>query len=199
VEVVIPDSDNDMDSDDESIPDGSLTRDQLLDKYRKKPLVVSFVPTKSNEPMATVDGVPAVSVVRMEVDRGKGKAPEGLNVSKHAVKKLTYEEVKRMAKEMRTGNAGCEEDKDENEEIGEEVEEEKEIAWNRPCDKRTLTDLIICIMLNGRVMIAISKLEKGKKWYQSVQDYKTAKYQLLGVGWMIDAELYARGLGEGKE
>ena len=199
MEVVIPDSDNDMDSDDESIPDGSLTRDQLLDKYRKKPLVVSFVPTKSNEPMATVDGVPAVSVVRMEVDRGKGKAPEGLNVSKHAVKKLTYEEVKRMAKEMRTGNAGCEEDKDENEEIGEEVEEEKEIAWNRPCDKRTLTDLIICIMLNGRVMIAISKLEKGKKWYQSVQDYKTAKYQLLGVGWMIDAELYARGLGEGKE
>ena len=34
-EVVIPDSDNDMDSDDESIPDGSLTRDQLLNRYRR--------------------------------------------------------------------------------------------------------------------------------------------------------------------
>jgi len=36
--------------------------------------------------MAIVDVVPAVLVVKMEVDRGKGKAPEGLNVSKHAVK-----------------------------------------------------------------------------------------------------------------
>jgi len=67
-EVVIPDSDNDMDSDDESIPDSSLTRDQLLDRYRKKPLLASFSGTKSNRPIATVDVVPAVPVVKMEVD-----------------------------------------------------------------------------------------------------------------------------------
>jgi len=196
--VVIPDSDNDMDSSDESIPDGSLTRDQLLDRYRKKPLLVTFTATKSNGPMATVEVVPAVPVVRMEVDRGEGKAPEGLNVSKHAIKKLSYEEVKKIVKEMRTGNAGCEEDKEENEEMREEEEEEKEIAWNRPCDNRTLTDLIICIMLNGRVMTAISELEKGKKWWKSAQDYRTAKGQVLAAGWMIDAELYAGGLDEGK-
>jgi len=35
-EVVIPDSDNDMDSDEESIPDTSLTRHQLLDRYWEK-------------------------------------------------------------------------------------------------------------------------------------------------------------------
>jgi len=196
VEVVIPDSDNDMDSEDESIPNGSLIRDQLLDRYRKKPLVVSFSPTKSNRPMATVEVVPAVLVVKMEVDRGEGKAPEGLNVSKHTVKKLTYDEVKKMAKEIRTGNAGCEEDKEDNEKMREEEEEEKEIAWNRPCDNRTLTDLIICIMLNGRVMTAIGELEKGKKWWKSAQDYKTAKCQVLAAGWMIEAELYAGGLGE---
>jgi len=114
-EVVIPDSANDMDSDDESIPDGSFTRDQLLDRYRKKPLLANFSSTTSNGLMAIVDVVPAVPVVKMEVDRVEGKAPEGLNVTKHAVKKLSYEEVKRVAKEMRTGNAGCEEDKEENE------------------------------------------------------------------------------------
>jgi len=81
-EVVILDSDNDMDSDDESIPDGSLTRAQLLDRYRKKPLLASFSSTKGNGPMATVDVVPAVPVVKMEVNRGEEKAPEGLNVSK---------------------------------------------------------------------------------------------------------------------
>jgi len=162
-EVVIPDSDNNMDSDDESIPDDSLTRDQIIDRYRKKPLLATFTATKSNGPMATVDVVPAVPIIRMEVDRGEGKVPEGLNVSKHAVKRLWYEEVKKVAKEMRTGNAGCEEDREENEEMKGEEEEEKEIAWNRPCDNRTLTDLIICIMLNGRVMTAISELEKGKK------------------------------------
>ena len=129
-EVVIPDSDNDMDSDDESISDGSLTRDQLLDRYRKKQLLANFVSTKGNGPMATVDIAPAVPVVKLEVDRGKGKAPKGLNISKHAIKKLSYEEVKRVAKEMRTGNAGCEEDKEENEEMRGEEEEEKEIAWN---------------------------------------------------------------------
>jgi len=197
-EVVIPDSDNDMDSDDESIPDGSLTRDELLDRYRKKPLLANFTGTKGNGPMATVEVVPAVPVVKMEVDRGEGKAPEGLNVSKHAVKKLSYEEVKKIAKEMRTGNAGCEEDKEENEEMREKGEEEKEIAWNRPCDNRTLTDLIICIMLNGRVMSAISELEKGKKWWKSAQDYRTTKGQVLAAGWMIEAELYSGGLGEGK-
>jgi len=197
-EVVIPDSDNDMDSDDESIPDDSLTRDQLLDRYRKKPLLATFTATKSNGPMATVDVVPAVPVVKMEVDRGEGKAPEGLNVSKHAVKKLSYDEVKKVAKEMRTGNAGCEEDEEENEEMKGEQEEEREIAWNRPCDNRTLTDLIICIMLNGRVMTAISELEKGKKWWKSAQDYRTAKGQVLAAGWKIEAELYAGGLGEGK-
>jgi len=74
-EVVIPDSDNDMDSDDESIPDGSLTRDQLLDRYRKKPLLATFTGTKGNGPMATVEVVPAVPVVKMEVDRGEGKVP----------------------------------------------------------------------------------------------------------------------------
>jgi len=153
-----------MDSDVESIPDGSLTRNQLLDRYRKKPLLARFSGTKSNGPMATVDVVLAVPVFKMEVDRGEGKAPEGLNVSKHAVKKLSYEEVKRVVKEIRTGNAGCEEDIEENEEMRNEEEEEKEIAWNRPCDNRTLTDLIICIMLNGRVMTVISELETGKKW-----------------------------------
>jgi len=190
-EVVIPDSDNDMDSYDKSIPDSSLTRDQLLNRYRKKPLVASFSRTKGNGPMATVDVVPAVPVVRMEVNRGEGKAPEGMKVSKHAVKKLSYEEVKKIAKEMRTGNAGYEEDEEENEEMRKEEEEEKEIAWNRPCDNRTLTDLIICIMLNGRVMSAISELEKGKKWWKSVQDYRTAKGQVLAAGWMIEMELYA--------
>jgi len=197
-EVVIPDSDNDMDSDDESIPDGSLTRDQLLNRCQKKPLLANFIGTKGNGPMATVDVVPAVPVIRMAVDRGEGKAPEGLNVSKHAIKKLSYEEVKKAAKEMRTGNAGCERDEEENEEMREEEEEEKEIAWNRPCDNRTLADLIICIMLNGRVMSAISELEKGKKWWKSAQDYRTAKGQVLAAGWMIEAELYSGGLEEGK-
>jgi len=99
---------------------------------------------------------------------------------------------------MRIGNAGYEEDKEENEEMKKEEEAEKEIAWNRLYDNRTLTDLIICIMLNGRVMTAISKLEKGKKWWLSAQDYRTAKGQVLAPGWMIEAELYAGGLGEGK-
>jgi len=161
-EVVIADSDNDMDSDDESIPDGSLTRDQLLDRYRKKPLLANFTGSNGNGPIVTVDVVPAVPGVKMKVDRGEGKAPEGLNVSKHAVKKLSYEEVKKVAKEMRTGNTGYEEDKEDNEEMEDEEEEEKDIAWNRPCNNRTLTDLIICIILNGRVMTAISELEKGK-------------------------------------
>jgi len=153
-----------MDSDDKSIPDGSLTRDQLIYRYRKKPLLATFTATKNDGPIATVDMVSPVPVIRMEVDRGEGKIPEGLNVSKHEVKKLSYEEVKKIAKDMRTGNAGCEEDKEENEEMREEEEEEKEIAWNRPYDNRTLTYLIICIMLNGRVMTAFSELEKGKKW-----------------------------------
>jgi len=86
VEVVILDSDNDMDSYDESILDSSLTRDQLLDRYRKIPLLANFSSTKGNGPIATVDVVPAVPVVKMEVDRGDGKTPEGLNVSKYAVK-----------------------------------------------------------------------------------------------------------------
>jgi len=142
-----------MDSDDESIQDGSLTRDQLLDRYRKKPLLANFLNTKGNGPMAILYVVPAVPVVKMEVDRGEGKVLEGLNVSKQRVKKLSYEEVRKVAKEMRTGNARCEEEKEENEEMGrEEEEEKKEIAWNRPCNNKTLTDLIICIMLNGRVM-----------------------------------------------
>jgi len=147
-----------MDSDAESIPDDSLTRDQILYRYRKKALLVSFLSTKSNGPMATVDVVPAVPVVKMEVVRCEGKAPQGLNISKHAVKKLSYEEVKRVAKEMRTGNAGCEKGKEENQEIRGGEEEEKDIAWNQPCDNRTLPDLIICIMLNGSVMMAISEL-----------------------------------------
>ena len=163
VEVVILDSDNDMDSDDESIPDSSLTRDQLLDRYRKKLLLANFSETKDNRPIATVEVVPAVPIVKMEIARSEGKVPEGLNVSKHAIKKLSYEEVKKVTKEMRIGNAGCEEDREENEEMGNEEEEEKEIAWNRPCDNRTLTDLIICIILNGRMMSAISELEKREE------------------------------------
>jgi len=103
-----------------------------------------------------------------------------------------------IAKEMRTGNMGSEEAKEENEEMKGEEEEEKEIAWNRPCDNRTLIDFIICFMLNGRVMSAISELEKGKKWWKSAQDYRTAKCQVLAAGWMIEAELYAGGLGERK-
>jgi len=99
---------------------------------------------------------------------------------------------------MSTGNVGCEKDREENEEMGNEEEKEKEITWNRPCDNRTLTDLIICIMLNGRVMSAISKLEKGKKWCKSAQDYRTAKGQVLAARRMIEAELHAGGLGEGK-
>ena len=117
-----------------------------------------------------------------------------MNVSRYTVKKLSYEEVKKVAKEMRTGNSGHEVDKEENEEMREEKEEEKEIAWNRPSDNRTFTDLIICIMLNGRVMTAISELEKGKKWWKSAQDYRTAKGQVLAAGWWIEAELYAGGL-----
>jgi len=196
--VVIPDSDSDMFSDDESITDDSLTMNQLLDRYRKKPLLVNFMGTNGNGPNATLDVVPAVPVVRMEVCRGEGKAPEGLNVNKHSVKELTMDEFKKKAKEMRMGNAGCEEDKKENEEMEGEEEENMEIEWNRPCDNRTLTDLIICIMLNGRVMAPISELEKRKKWWKSAQDYKAAKCQVLTAGWMIEGELYAGGLGEGK-
>jgi len=117
-----------MDSDNESIPDASLTRDQLLDRCQKKPLVVSFLVSQNNGPMATVDVVYAVPVVKMEVDQGERKAPEGLNGTKHGVRKLSYEEFKRVAKEMRTGNVGCEEDKEENEEMRGEEEVEKEIA-----------------------------------------------------------------------
>ena len=61
-----------------------------------------------------------------------------------------------------------------------------------------MTDLIICIMLNRRVMTAISELDKGNKWWRSAQDYRTAKGQVLAAGWMIEAELYTGGLGEGK-
>jgi len=46
--------------------------------------------------------------------------------------------------------------------------------------------------------MAITELEKGKKWWKSAQDYRTAQGQVLAAGWMIDAELYAGGLGEGK-
>jgi len=53
-------------------------------------------------------------------------------------------------------------------------------------------------MLNERVMTAISELEKWKKWWKSAQDYRTVKDQVLAAGWLIDAELYARGLGKGK-
>lgn len=63
-EIVILDSDCNMDLYNESISDGFLTRDQLLDRYQKKPLVASFLLTKSNAPIATVDVVPVVQVVR---------------------------------------------------------------------------------------------------------------------------------------
>jgi len=79
-----------------------------------------------------------------------------------------------------------------------EEEEEKEIVWNRPCDNRTLTDLIICIILNGSVMTGIRELKKRKKWWKLAQDYKIAKCQVLVAVSMIEAELYAGGLEEGK-
>jgi len=47
-------------------------------------------------------------------------------------------------------------------------------------------------------MTAISELEKGKKWLKSAQDYRTAKGQVLAAGWMIEAQLYTGGFGEGK-
>jgi len=112
--------------------------------------------------MIIVEVVAAVQVVKMEVDRGDGKAPEGLNVSKHAVKKLLYEEVKEVAIETRTGNTGGEEDKAENEEMKGEEKEKKEIAWNRLRNNSTLTDLIICIILNGRVMRQSVSWKKGR-------------------------------------
>jgi len=156
--------------DNESIPKISLTRDQLHDEYWKNPLLANFSRTRGNGQIATVEVVSAGPVVKIEVDRSEGKVLEGLNVSKHAVKKLSYETVKRIIK-MRISNAGCKEDREENEELRGKEEEEKEIAWNRPCDNTTWTDLSICIMLNRRVIAAISKLEKGKKWWKLAQDY----------------------------
>jgi len=47
-------------------------------------------------------------------------------------------------------------------------------------------------------MVVISELEKGKKWWKSAQDYRKTKGQVLAAGWMIEAELYAGGLGERK-
>jgi len=44
-----------------------------------------------------------------------------------------------------------------------------------------MTDLVICIMVNRRVMTAISGLEKGKRWWKSAQDYRTAKGQVLAA------------------
>jgi len=64
-----------------------------------------------------VNVVLAVRVVKMEVDRGEGKILEGLNVSKHVIKELTYKEVKKMAKEIRTGNVECEDDQEKTEEM----------------------------------------------------------------------------------
>lgn len=58
--------------------------------------------------------------------------------------------------------------------------------------------MIICIILNVRVMTAISELEKRKIWWKSAQNYKAAKCQVLVTGWMIERDLYAGGLGEGK-
>jgi len=40
-----------------------------------------------------------------------------------------------------------------------EEEEKKEIAWNRQCENRPLIDLIICIVLNVRVMTAFDNLK----------------------------------------
>lgn len=159
-EVVIPDSDIDIDSDKESIPDGYLMRDHLLNRYWKKSLLVNFSSTKDNGLMTAGDMVSMVLVIKIEVDRGNGRKPYSLNVSKHAVKELTYEEIKEMAKEMRIGNAGYKEHQVKNKAMEGEEEEKKKIAWNHPCDNRTLTDLIICIILNRRVMIVIRELEK---------------------------------------
>lgn len=60
--------------------------------------------------MPTVDEVPAVLVAKMEINRGNGRKPDTLNVSKYILKELTFDEVKNMAKEMRTGNSRYEED-----------------------------------------------------------------------------------------
>jgi len=55
-----------------------------------------------------------VPVVKIAIDRGDGKTPKALNISKHTVKKLLYKEVKKITKEMRTSNKGYEEDTKEN-------------------------------------------------------------------------------------
>jgi len=47
-------------------------------------------------------------------------------------------------------------------------------------------------------MTTIRELETAKKWWKSAQDYRTAKGQVLAVGLMIEAELYAGGLEGGK-
>jgi len=50
----------------------------------------------------------------MQVDRSEGKVLEEINVSKHVVKKVTYNKVKKIVKEIRTGNTECKEGKEEN-------------------------------------------------------------------------------------
>jgi len=69
-EVVVPDSDNDIDLADKSIPYSSLRRDQFFHRNRKKPLLATFAPIKSNKPIATVEVVATVLVIKMEVERG---------------------------------------------------------------------------------------------------------------------------------
>jgi len=78
--------------------------------------------------MTTVDGVLVVLVIKIKVDRNDEKVPEKLNVNRYIVKKLTYDEAKKIPKEMKIENSSCKEDKEENEKMGKEKEKEKEIA-----------------------------------------------------------------------
>jgi len=194
-EVVIPDSDDDMDSDEGSIPDGTLSRDRLIRRYKQIPLVGNFSPAKNNGPMATVEVAPAVPVIVLKeiMDSEYG----GLNFSKHAVKTLTLDEVKKMAKKMRTGCAGDEEEEEvqENEKMG--MGEEREITWGCPSDIRTKKELILSIIFNGKVMEDIKKLDVKKKWWKSAHDFKVAKQQVVLAGWLLEAGCFHNGDREG--
>jgi len=72
--------------------------------------MLGFSSTKSNGQIARVDVGPKVPAVKMDIDKGNKKKSEGMNISKNAIREQTLDKVKRMAKEMRTGNTGCEED-----------------------------------------------------------------------------------------
>jgi len=120
------------------------------------PLVGSFSHTKNNRPMARVKMICMVLAIEL---KEKMYSEYGvLKVSKHAVKTLTLDEVKKMAKKMRTGCAGDEkeEEVEENKKMG--IGEEKEITWGCPLDIRSRKELSLSIIFNGKVMKDIKNL-----------------------------------------